>query len=362
MREFEEKIKRLRNFLKEREFEGIVLGKSHNFSWITGGRDNFIAINTERGGGYLVVTQEEVIYFTNNIEAPRIREEEISSLPVEIREVKWWEDIMGEVKKVVGERKVASDGVAGEWEDVDGDLYELRTSLLPEEVERYFILGRECAESVERVLLGIKEGVREREVAGRVSEVLLARGIYPVVNMVASDERIEKFRHPLPTDKPLKKYLMSVVCGKREGLIVSLTRIVSLGKVDEEKKRKHLAVTYVDTVFISSTLPGEAMGEIFHKGITAYEEKGYPEEWKKHHQGGPTGYLTREFRVSREEKRKVSLRQPFAWNPSITGTKSEDTIISYPEAPLIVTFTPSWPKIKVEYGGRIWERPDILSL
>ncbi len=362
MKEFEEKLEKLREWIKTRGYEGIILGKYHNFAWLTGGKTNFVPLNTEQGTGYFFITDREAVYFTTNIEAPRMKEEEFLEIPVEIEEVNWWEDINERIMKRAGNRRIAGDGVIPDLENLDSDLYTLRSALTPEEVERYYILGRECAESLEKVLRGVEEGISEREVAGRINEVFLSRGIYPIVNLVACDERIKKFRHPIPTDKKLKKYLMAVVCGRRGGLIVALTRLVSLGELDEEMKKKHSAVVYVDTVLIASTLPGEEMGKILDKGIKAYKEKGYGEEWRKHHQGGPIGYLTREFKVTPGETRKVNFRQPFAWNPSIEGTKSEDTIISYPESPLIITYTPSWPKIKVEYAGRVWERPDILCL
>ncbi len=358
MEEFKEKSGRLIRLMEREKWEGIVLTYQHNFSWLTCGGSDFVSVNSEKGVGYLLVEKDKITLFTSNIESLRLKEEELGNLPIEIKEVPWWKSLSEEIENVAKGKKIVWDNIPS----VEEKISYLRYSLTPEEVERYYVLGRESARSVESVLMGLGEGVKEREVAGRISRFLLSYGIYPVVLLVAADERIEKFRHPLPTDKPFKKTLMAVVCGRREGLIVSLSRLVSLGKLTPELMKKHKAVCYVDTVLISSTIPGKRIGEIFKKGMKAYEEKGFASEWKKHHQGGPTGYKTREFRANEEENRKVEIRQAFAWNPSITGTKSEDTIIAYKESPLIITQTPTWPKVRVEYEGKIWERADILTL
>ena len=61
------------------------------------------------------------------------------------------------------------------------------------------------------------------------------------------------------------------------------------------------------------------------------------------------GYAARDFLVTPRETRRVVERQLLGWNPSITGTKSEDTLLSDGE---VLTRTGAWP----ELDGR----PDIL--
>jgi Xaa-Pro aminopeptidase len=155
---------------------------------------------------------------------------------------------------------------------------------------------------------------------------------------------------------------MVVICGRKWGLIVSLTRLVHLGRIPKELRKKHQAVVRVDTAFIANTRPGIVVGDVFRKGVQAYLDNGFPGEWRLHHQGGPTGYAGRDYKATSEEKRAVQLPQAFAWNPSIRGTKSEDTIIALPDKTEIISNTPDWPMLTVEYGNLRWERPDILIL
>ena len=104
------------------------------------------------------------------------------------------------------------------------------------------------------------------------------------------------------------------------------------------------------------------MGEVFAAGLGAYKEAGFGSEWRLHHQGGATGYATRDYKATATEKKIVELNQAFAWNPSITGTKSEDTIIAREERTEIITNTPSWPLIPGTFRDQTIGRPDILEL
>ncbi|HVR87234.1 MAG TPA: aminopeptidase P family protein, partial [Planctomycetota bacterium] len=63
----------------------------------------------------------------------------------------------------------------------------------------------------------------------------------------------------------------------------------------------------------------------------------------------PMGYEGRDFKATPTETRKVVAKQLVGWNPSITGTKSEDTLLSTGE---VLTAARDWPTVGA--------RPDIL--
>ena len=65
--------------------------------------------------------------------------------------------------------------------------------------------------------------------------------------------------------------------------------------------------------------------EYFAKVQKLYDDAGYEGEWKMHHQGGPTGYGCREFVVIHGLDKKIHTGQTYAWNPTIQGTKCEET-------------------------------------
>ena len=94
------------------------------------------------------------------------------------------------------------------------------------------------------------------------------------------------------------------------------------------------------------------IGEIVRAGISAYAGEGFPDEWKYLHQGGPTGYAGRDFMATPDEKRAVLDKQAVAWNPSITGSKVEETCIASSDGIEIITTTPGWPAIAIFADGQ----------
>jgi Xaa-Pro aminopeptidase len=184
--------------------------------------------------------------------------------------------------------------------------------------------------------------------------------VQATVNLVATDERIFHFRHPLPSSKKLERYAMLILCGRRFGLICSLTRLMHFGALPVEVRKKSRAVAQVDAAMITATQPGRSLGEVFNVAQSAYAQVGYAEEWKLHHQGGPAGYEPREMIATPGSRVKIIEGQVFAWNPSITGTKSEDSILVNEGSYEVLTSIPGWPMQEVEINGQTVERPTIL--
>ena len=356
--EKETKIERVRRYIKENGLSGILVSGVSNFSWLTGGKKNFVGLNTEKGVCSILITPDKSFLLTTNIEYPRIFEEEISDWEFIVKN--WYKEneLFEEVKKIC-KGKIGSDIPTNFTIPVK--LEKLHFPLVDEEIDRYKEVGKLASESITEISKVIKPWMKETEIAGIVSQKLWEKDIIPVVILVGADERIEKYRHPIPTEKKLDKRVLIAICGKRYGLIVSLTRIVNFGKLEESILRKHKSVCFVDTVFIDETRPDVKMSDIFKKAKSSYKETGFENEWQLHHQGGPTGYSTRYFRVTEETDEKVIEKSSFAWNPSITGTKSEDTIIIEKDKNTIITEDKNWPMIEVEYKGKIYKRPAILE-
>src|SRR5262249_21652621 len=138
-------------------------------------------------------------------------------------------------------------------------------------------------------------GMTENDIARQARSALAGRGIQPVVTLVAADERLAKYRHPVPTEKKWEKLVMIVITGRRSGLFVSLSRIVQIGSVPDELRRRTEACARVDAQLLSATRPGTTGGELYRTASRSYESEGFPGEEKLHHQGGATGYRGREW-------------------------------------------------------------------
>src|SRR5204863_89406 len=101
-------------------------------------------------------------------------------------------------------------------------------------------------------------------------------------------------------------------------------------------------------------------------GVEQYAREGYPGEQERHHQGGLTGYAGREIFATARADHALSENQALAWNPSITGTKSEDTVLVRDGFAEILTRTGAWPESAVAEArqrGATWDDiAEALSL
>src|SRR5918994_5301012 len=81
---------RLRELMDRLGLEALLLRRATNFAWYTGGADNRVDHASPFGVADVLVTFEGEYIFTNNIEAPRMREEQTPDF--EIIEHPWYGD------------------------------------------------------------------------------------------------------------------------------------------------------------------------------------------------------------------------------------------------------------------------------
>jgi Xaa-Pro dipeptidase len=358
--EISTKISRLQDFMEKKELAGILLTQVRNFEWLTGGvGDNQIGRASEFGLASLLVTRDgRKFLVAAHSEIPRLIEDGLGSLGYEPVETPWYEK-QADLGKLLG-----LPGAIGSDVDRDGcatvNVAALRYQLSPAEILKYRWLGRECAEAVEQVTRGLQPGMTEREIETQIANALMKRGIRPTVLLVGTDNRVMRFRHALPSDRALQKYGMVNICAKRWGLIASVTRFVNFGALDAELKKRLHASAVVNSKYSHALKPGAKISDVFQQATEWYAELGYPGEWKFHHQGGATGYGEREYLVAPDSTEIVLEHQAFAMNPTVQGTKAEDTILVQRTQAENLTSTPDWPKINVELDGMVYESADVL--
>jgi len=361
MTELETVLASIRKLLAARGLEALLLQRVSSFAWATCGAASYINTAATNGVAALLVTPGAHYLTTDNIEAPRLeREEKLAEQGWKFELSPWYEP-SGAVARLAAGLKLAADGPYPGAVDLSSEIAELRSVLTPEAIVRFRWLGQATAEAIQAAAAAVRPKQSEFEIAARLMLEAQSRGAQPIVVLVATDERIFNFRHPLPTAKRLDHYAMLILCGRQHGLVTSITRLVHFGPLPAEVRRKAEATARIDAAMIAATRPGVTVGDVFQKTIEAYAQAGYPDEWKLHHQGGPAGYEPRELLATPGSPFKVRAGQVYAWNPSITGTKSEDTILVGAEGQPneVLTATPGWPMLSVTVDGQTYERPAI---
>ncbi len=356
------KTRRLQSLLERHQVDAVLLRQAANFAWLTGGAASYVNTAATNGAASLLITPFGRYVITDNIEATRLkREEQLEDQGWEFRTAPWFEADEA-VFELTRSCHLGADHAYPGAVDLSAEFPRLRVQLTPEEGQRFRQLGRLCADAMDEAIRSLHTGMTEYEIAGALADSVERRGVLPTVNLIATDERIFRFRHPLPTGKRLERYAMLILCGRMQGLVCSLTRLVHFGRLPDDLRRKAEAVARIDAGYIAATRPGRRLSDIFEEGTQAYRRQGFADEWRLHHQGGPAGYEPREFIVTPTTDDAVSLGQAYAWNPSITGVKSEDTILVGAAGNEVLTSIPGWPTVKVDFPGSAIDRPAIMEV
>jgi Xaa-Pro aminopeptidase len=368
--EIEEKTERLVRVCFSEGLAGVLINSQPNFAWLTGGGRNGVDSSRENGVATLLIRRDgRRFLLANRIEMLRINTEEVNGQEYEPLEFGWEEEkgnpaLIAQLARsvMVEGMPLGCDVALTDTRVIESAIARERYQLTAPELERFRALGKDAGEAIGKLARSLSPGLTEQEVARRANDALLAVGADSVVTLIAADERIQRFRHPVPKDKRWKKVLMIVVCARRHGLIASLTRIVAAGAISDDLGRRTRAAARVNAMLFNATRPGFTGCELYEVAADGYRAEGFPGEEKLHHQGGAAGYRTRDWVAHPKSGDEVQKNQAFAWNPSITGTKVEETAIVLEDRIEVITTSPGWPVLPVEIDGYEYVFPDVLSL
>jgi len=367
--EIEIKTERIVELLELENLGGVLLSAQHNFAWITGGASNGIDLSRENGVASIFVRKDgRRFLLANNIEMPRMLAEELSADDFE--PVKFsWQDEKASGDHAISKARSLSDGAIATdiaiHENalaIEGKIAPYRYELTAQEISRFRTLGRDAGRAVRETIVKISPGQTEIQIAAMMRAELATQDIVSVVTLVADDDRIAKYRHPMPTENRWRKTLLLVTCGKRGGLIVSLSRMVSVGDVPTELRDRTEATAFVNAKLWDAARPGATGAELYQVAADAYSRVGFADEINLHHQGGAAGYKTREWVAHPKSSDVVKQNQAFSWNPSVSGTKVEETIIVTSDGYDVITASPDLPVITTMIDGREYLSPGILTV
>lgn len=362
------KAERLLSVMDSFGCNGVLLNGQHNFAWITGGANNGVDQSRDNGVASILITRSgEKFLLANKIEMPRMLAEQVSDKVFEPVDFSWQDEkssgqwLINLATDLTGGVVVTDIVINPSTQAIDGSLSAIRRMLTEPEIDRYTALGQDAAAALDATFDQIAPGLSELEIASLMRSELERNGIGSVVTLVAADERIAKHRHPVPTSSKFEKTVMLVTCARRHGLIASLTRIATVGPASAELRERTHAAAIVNANLWHATVEGTGGGQLYDIAAKAYADAGFPDEIDKHHQGGAAGYRTREWVAHPDSTEVVGPDQAFAWNPSITGTKVEETVIVSGGGCTVITSSSRFPQILTTIAGVEYRSPGILE-
>lgn len=361
--EITHKLQVMRRVLDETEATAIRLRGTDWFAWATGGGSSTVLLTAEGGVAEVLVTADDAWILTDEIEAQRLKDEQIPHRPgLEDSTYKfsinpWAESSKREafVREVTGSGKVLSDkpshNISAEF-PLSPSLIHQRRVLLPTEIERYRQVGQLASGAMTEVLLKAQPTWTEYQLAGAGAEALWSRGLHPALTLTAGDRRLPLYRHPLPSGDTIGRQAMLVFCARGYGLIVSLTRFVCFGGLSAADRKLHQAIAEIEAVALNHSQPDTPLNAVYNALAKAYEQHGYPNAIREHHQGGTAGYGAREVVATPETSDRLTANMVIAWNPSLPGAKIEDTFVVNSDNSLEnLSLDPNFPHTKIE--GRL---------
>ncbi|NUB93397.1 M24 family metallopeptidase [Haloterrigena sp. SYSU A121-1] len=341
----DQKLTRLDEFMTERELSELWFLRPANFAWLTGGGNSTVDRAADVGVAALGYDGDAVRALTPNNEADRFREEELpSGVPVETFD--WHESSLGEAVA-----RESADGAGADVPTVPGlesiDASRLRLPVTDRDRQVLERAGRATADAVETVAREVSPDDTERAAAGRLRDELWDRGLESPVVLVGGAERSQRHRHFTPTDEPLGDYALLTVVAVERGVNIAVTRTVDFDAPSWLRERhddaSRVAATAMAATRDAAAADDGTAGDVFAEIERAYAAVGWEGEWQHHHQGGSIGFESREWIATPSHDAPVETPAPYAWNPTVQGAKTEDTVLISPTDVDVVTDTGSWP-------------------
>ena len=353
------KLERLREWMRVQDLDGVLISRRDNFAWLTVGGDNHVLKNTETGAGHLLITPDEQTLLAYSMDARRILEEQLPGQRYETLTRRWYEgDPRGLASTLVKGRLAADTPLPG-CEERSLEISRLHDPLTELEIDRCRWLGRQTALLLEALAGWVQPGMSEQQIARQMQAAFTLQGIELDVVIVGSDERVERLRHSLPTNQKVEKYVMVHPAARRWGLHANVCRSISFGKPKEAIRQAYRAAATIETQVLGMLQPGVRFADILQQQKIWYRENGFPEEWREHFQGGPTGYVPADPTRCQTEMRVVA-NQAYDWFITLPGVMAEELALLTGEGVEVASSGADWPLIAIPTLKGEIRVPDLL--
>jgi Xaa-Pro dipeptidase len=363
-REFAVKLERIRRWMDEDGWDALVIGTQGNFSWISCGGRSGVLVTSEGADALVVLTRTAQYLVAYNMDGPRNLDEELGGLGFELVTTHWNEKSRETVVQELVKGLHTLSDIPLEGVTCDGQVfYKLQYPLTEWEVARYHEIGSQSERILRSVVDQVRPGMSELEVERRLRSAFALAGYISTVVLVGSDERVAKYRHPVPADKEIERYALIILCPRKYGLHVPITRSLCFGhSLDAPTLKKFEAASTIAAHCVARSRAGVRFAEVLEMQKRLYGQLGYPDGWRNHFQGGITGYLPNDSTLCLDPRATIQEKQTFNWFVTITGANTEDTCISGPQGGEFLTHSGAWPLKPYTVGGQDFDLPDILYL
>ena len=354
------KLARVRAYLKEKGYSGLVLLRQDNFSWITTGGLNRVVVPSAEGFGAVVVTEKDAFLVAQVMDGARILDEELNGLPLEYVPLRWYEEsVLERALKLAGERPAADVPCRADYPL--SEIYDLHFPYTPGEIATFREIGAIADRVMAKVAGEIKPGMIDYEAEAMLLYEFARRGAIVDVALVGTDERVFQYRHPNPSGARLGKYVLLTPAVRYKGLHCNIARSVYFGdSLPEEIARGYEAVRQVSANCMALCRTGTRYQDILSEHKALFSEFGCPEAWRGHYPGGRTGYFLCQAGLSLDPSRRIGETEAFEWFITVPGAKTAELTVKDGDEVRVASNTGLWPSSDITRHGRTFPIPEIL--
>jgi Xaa-Pro aminopeptidase len=352
---------RVKDFLDREGLDALVIGRQDNFAWLTAGGDSRVVTTAEMGFGYLVLTSDRKRLISYWMDGCRLIEEQVPDQGYELVTLYWHEGSpVDKILELTSGLKVGSDFPLRRARQLGAELTDLHYPLTDLDLKRIRWIGQKSNRILASAARSLEPGVSEQELAAEILRAYALEGMTIDVLIVGFDDRILRYRHPMPTSNILQRYALLHPAVRRWGLHANVTRLVHFGEPPTETYRAMEAVTVIGANVAALLVPGVTFAEILSEQKRLYTELGYPEEWHYHFQGGITGYTLADPARCLDLRARAVERQAFDYFITITGAKFEELMLLTETGVEFASIGEGWPVKPVQTVRSQIVVPDIL--
>jgi len=355
----ERKQAHVTDWLRSRQYDGLLLINPANFAWFTSGA-RCPELSPSEPNAALFITPESRVVATNNVDSGQLFETELPGLGFLLKERPWHEPRQQLIDDLCRGRRVACDGYWQGTKDEAARVAALRLPLEKLECDRLRILGRSVAHAVEATARNFSLGWNEDDVAGQLSNRLVKHGVTPVRLQVVADGRSRLYPHWRSSQAVVKRWAIVSAVGSQWGLHAAATRVVCFGNPPDEVSRTHQYVAMIEATGIFFSQAGNIMATVWDKVRRIYEKCGSPLDWQLCDQGSITGYQVCESPIVPRSDVTLEAGIPLIWQPSIGPVSAGDTILISEHGTEMITPPQEWPRVNISVRGNMVEVPDLL--
>ncbi len=330
------RIKRLQEFIAEKELDAALITGRENLFYFTGSSPVL--------GGYLVVTADDALFIVPELEYGEARE--TSKIPVDKFKTgsELYEKLKGFNPARLGiEGRTSFSTVQNLREKVgvedffvvDDVIKELRIIKTPEEIDVIKAACEIADMAMMAALEEISEGKREREIAAQMEYVMKMNGAEkPAFDTIIASGWRSALPHGVASDKRIEKGDLVVI---DEGALYrhyhsDTTRTIVVGSPNEKQKDIYYAVLEAQRKGVEAARPGMTAKELDTIVRDVIKEYGYGDHFI-HSTGHGVGLQIHEWpRVSQQDDTElkpgmVITIEPGIYIPKFGGVRIEDTVL-----------------------------------